>query len=109
MPHLRIPTPPFFPIVGLPPLPIAIFTPSPPTLEPPHAWPDYPLGAARDPPALGIAIDPANLLIRSTVPEGSGLSSSAALEVSAALAFLRGRSIDPLDLAKLCQRAERNY
>jgi galactokinase len=34
------------------------------------------------------------------------LSSSAALEVSAALALLRGRAIEPLDLARLCQRAE---
>jgi galactokinase len=57
----------------------------------------------------GFAIEPANLLIRSTVPEGSGLSSSAALEVSSALAFLRGRAIDPLDLARLCQRAEREF
>jgi galactokinase len=43
------------------------------------------------------------------VPEGSGLSSSAALEVASALAFLSGRAIDPLDLARLCQRAERDF
>jgi galactokinase len=43
------------------------------------------------------------------VPEGSGLSSSAALEVSSALAFLNGRDMDPLVLARLCQRAERNF
>ncbi len=48
-------------------------------------------------------------MIRSTVPEGSGLSSSAALEVSCALALLGGREFDPLELAKLCQRAERNF
>ncbi len=59
--------------------------------------------------ALGFAIQPANLLIRSTVPEGSGLSSSAALEVSSALAFLGGREVAPLELAKLCQRAEREF
>jgi galactokinase len=69
-------------------------------------WSDYPIGVARELARTGHAIEPANLLIRSTVPEGSGLSSSAALEVSAALAFLRGRAIDPLDLARLCQRAE---
>jgi galactokinase len=79
------------------------------SMQPSHAWTDYPLGVARELLALGIPIEPANLLIRSTVPEGSGLSSSAALEVSAALAFLRGRAIDPLDLARLCQRAERNF
>ena len=54
-------------------------------------------------------VEGANLLIRSTVPDGSGLSSSAALEVSSALALLAGREFDPLDLAKLCQRAERNF
>src|SRR5438067_706278 len=40
---------------------------------------------------------------------GRGLSSSAALEVSSALAFLRGRDLDKLRLAKLCQSAERNF
>jgi galactokinase len=69
-------------------------------------WTDYPIGVAQQLIAAGFAIEPANLLIRSRVPEGSGLSSSAALEVSSALAFLAGRSLPPLDLARLCQRAE---
>jgi galactokinase len=69
-------------------------------------WTDYPIGVAQQLTHSGYAIAPANLLIRSSVPEGSGLSSSAALEVSSALAFLFGRAIDPLDLARLCQRAE---
>jgi galactokinase len=69
-------------------------------------WSDYPIGVARELARAGYAIEPANLVIRSSVPEGSGLSSSAALEVSAALAFLRGRAMEPLDLARLCQRAE---
>jgi galactokinase len=78
-------------------------------LKPARHWTDYPIGVAQELLRAGFAIEPANLLIRSTVPEGSGLSSSAALEVSAALAFLAGRSLDPLDLARLCQRAERNF
>jgi len=78
-------------------------------LAPSHVWTDYPIGVARELLALGMAIEPADLLIRSTVPEGSGLSSSAALEVSSALAFLRGRPIDRLELSRLCQRAERNF
>jgi galactokinase len=69
-------------------------------------WSDYPIGVARELARAGYPAEPANILIRSSVPEGSGLSSSAALEVSAALAFLGGRSIDRLDLARLCQRAE---
>lgn len=80
-----------------------------PELKPTHRWTDYPLGVAHELIAAGFAIQPANLLVRSTVPEGSGLSSSAALEVSSALAFLAGRQLDPLELARLCQRAERNY
>lgn len=72
-------------------------------------WSDYPIGVIRELMRAGSDIGPANLLIRSTVPEGSGLSSSAALEVSSALAFLRGRSIDGLELARLCQRAEVNF
>ena len=76
---------------------------------PSHHWTDYPIGVAREVARRGFPIQPANLLIHSTVPEGSGLSSSAALEVSSALAFLGGREIAPLELAKLCQRAEREF
>src|ERR1017187_539038 len=78
-------------------------------LRPAHDWTDYPIGVAQEAVRAGFSVGPSNLLIRSTVPDGSGLSSSAALEVSSALAFLGGRPIDPLDLARLCQRAERNF
>jgi galactokinase len=78
-------------------------------LTPAHHWTDYPAGVAHQLHRVGVAIQPLNLLIRSTVPEGSGLSSSAAIEVSSALAFLVGRDLPPLDLARLCQRAEREF
>ena len=78
-------------------------------LAPAHHWTDYPIGVAREVARLGFAIQPANMLIRSTVPEGSGLSSSAALEVSSALAFLNGREVAPIELAKLCQRSEHEF
>jgi galactokinase len=42
--------------------------------------------------------------VESTVPLGAGLSSSAALEVSLALAF--GLRADPVAMARTCQRAE---
>ena len=71
-----------------------------------HHWTDYPIGVAHELIKAGFPIEPANLYIRSTVPEGSGLSSSAALEVSSALAFLNGRELQKLELARLCQRAE---
>ncbi len=79
------------------------------TLSPAHDWSDYPVGVARELIVAGFPIQPSNLLIVSTVPEGSGLSSSAALEVSSALAFLHGRALNPMELALLCQRAERNF
>lgn len=46
-----------------------------------------------------------------TVPFGSGLSSSAAIEVStiAALAVAAGEKIDPVEIALLAQKAEREY
>jgi galactokinase len=81
---------------------LADFTPA-------RHWTDYPIGVALEVMRLGYPIEPSNMLIRATVPEGSGLSSSAALEVSSALAFLAGRPIEPLELARLCQRAERNF
>jgi galactokinase len=78
-------------------------------LTPRRHWTDYPIGVAQELIRAGFPIAPANLLIRSTVPEGSGLSSSAALEVSSALALLGERRPPPLDLARLCQTAERNF
>jgi galactokinase len=78
-------------------------------LTPRRHWTDYCIGVAQELIRAGSALEPANLVVRSTVPEGSGLSSSAALEVSTALALLGGRRMAPLELARLCQRAERNF
>jgi galactokinase len=80
-----------------------------PNLKPANQWTDYPIGVARELIEAGFPLAPANLLIRSTVPEGGGLSSSAALEISTALAMLLGRPMDPVELAKLGQRAERRF
>ena len=77
--------------------------------EPRRDWSDYVVGVAREIARLGYALRGRDLLIHSTVPVGSGLSSSAALEVSSALALLDGQPIQPLDLALLCQRAEREF
>lgn len=50
----------------------------------------------------------ANILIRSDVPEGKGVSSSAALEVAAmtAIAHAFGIPMQPVELALLCQKVE---
>jgi galactokinase len=80
-------------------------------LEPAHSWSDYPLGVAAELQSLGHTLHGANLYIRSQVPIGAGLSSSAALEVSTGLALLHtsGIVLDRVPLALLCQRAENNF
>src|SRR5437870_12536765 len=80
-----------------------------PHLSPAHDWTDYIVGVARELLCAGYEVGPQSIRIHSTVPTGSGLSSSAALEVSTALAMLGDRPIEPLQLAQLCQRAEREF
>jgi galactokinase len=80
-----------------------------PRAEPTQHWSDYVIGVAKEIVALGLPIAPAELAIDATVPTGSGLSSSAALEVATAFALLAGRPLDKLLIARLCQRAERNF
>src|SRR4029077_12357372 len=71
------------------------------SVQPAREWTDYAVGVAQELVRAGVPVEGANLLIRSTVPDGSGLSSSAALGVASALAMLGGREFDPLELAKL--------
>jgi galactokinase len=78
-------------------------------LSPYRDWTDYVIGVGQQLVQAGFAIPPLSLHIDSSVPVGAGLSSSAALEVSSALALLNGRTIDKLQLAKLCQRAENRF
>jgi galactokinase len=75
------------------------------------AWSDYVLGVAHQLKRAGIALTGANLLLHSEVPVGSGLSSSAALEVASALALLSlsGKSLPLKQIAKLCQSAENEF
>jgi galactokinase len=78
-------------------------------LRPRHDWTDYVAGVASVLLEEGRALDGTELAISSSVPQGAGLSSSAALEVAAALALLRGAIPDPLTLAQWCQRAENEF
>lgn len=80
-----------------------------PSMRKTGAWVDYVLGVAREIARLGVELPPLRLEIDATVPTGSGLSSSAALEVSSALALLDGRELPKLEIARLCQRAEREF
>jgi galactokinase len=77
--------------------------------RPQDAWHDYVIGVAQQLVKAGIELSGSNLLIRSEVPVGSGLSSSAALEIGTAFALLNGRSMDPLEIATLGQRAETQF
>jgi len=72
-------------------------------------WSDYVIGVAQQLMAYGVTIEPLLLRIRSNVPEGSGLSSSAALEVSTAFALLQGRPFDKLEIVRLSRRAETDF
>jgi galactokinase len=72
-------------------------------------WSDYVVGVAQELSKAGIPIAGADVCITSQVPLGSGLSSSAALEISSAVAFLGGREMKPLNIALLGQRAESQF
>ncbi len=74
-------------------------------------WGKYVQGVALTLEASGYRLSGADLLIDSNVPLGAGLSSSAALEISAAFALSRlaGHAIDGMELAKIGQTAEHKY
>lgn len=78
--------------------------------EQPH-WTSYMAGVAALLRDRGAPFDGADFLIRSDVPVGAGLSSSAALEVATALACVRlsGEAIMSTELADLCRAAEHQY
>ena len=74
-------------------------------------WTDYPIGVVSILAGEGHKIPGFSLTLWGDVPLGSGLSSSAALEVVTALAVLSliGASYPGPVLARLCQRAENEY
>jgi galactokinase len=72
-------------------------------------WSDYVLGVAQQLQRAGVALSGADVYVWSTVPLGSGLSSSAALEISTAFALLGSRPMDPLEIAMVGQRAESQF
>ncbi|MDE2306358.1 MAG: galactokinase, partial [Gammaproteobacteria bacterium] len=74
-------------------------------------WSDYAIGVIRALRADGIPVCGADLSIDGEVPIGAGLSSSAALELAIAAAFvgIAGRRVEPRRLALLCQQAENEW
>jgi galactokinase len=73
--------------------------------SPQHDWSDYVVGIARE-LDLNRGYD---LMLETTVPLGAGLSSSAALEVSTALALGWQGELPSLELAQLCQRSDHRF
>jgi len=74
-------------------------------------WSDYPLGVIVTLAGEGHRIPGLSLSLLGDVPLGSGLSSSAAIEVATALAVtsLLGVDYPRPQLARLCQRAENEF
>ena len=74
-------------------------------------WGNYARGVVAGFLARGINPGGLDVLLHSTVPLGSGLSSSAALEVATAtlIEVVTGRKIDPVEKALLCQKAENDF
>ncbi|HEB61448.1 MAG TPA: galactokinase [Phycisphaeraceae bacterium] len=74
-------------------------------------WSNYMLGVVEQLRSRGMIDRNVNLLVTSDVPRGSGLSSSAALEVATAAAFmdLAQQAMERTDLARLCRAAENEF
>ncbi|MBM3477234.1 MAG: galactokinase, partial [Armatimonadetes bacterium] len=74
-------------------------------------WVNYVRGVATELERAGCALRGADLAIGGNVPVGSGVSSSAAIELAASLVLLTvaGASMPRPDLALLCQRAENHF
>lgn len=74
-------------------------------------WSNYPFGVAWALEGAGKRLRGASILVSGDVPLGSGLSSSAAIEVAVGFALLHqsGHAIDRVVLAKLCQKAENDF
>ncbi len=82
------------------------------SISPVAGWRAFARGAVGELRAAGCALVGARLEITGSVPRGSGLSSSAALEVALCLALLAVADIAPperLDLARLCSRVENEW
>lgn len=74
-------------------------------------WSDYARGVAVVLARAGHRLSGADLLIDADLPLGAGLSASAAFEVAVGYALLAvsGLSVDKVELAKICQRAENEF
>src|SRR5690242_11404570 len=76
-------------------------------------WRDFVRGAVGELASAGVELGGAEVTIEGSVPQGAGLSSSAALEVGLCLALLAlagaGERRDPVELARMCSRIENEW
>jgi len=74
-------------------------------------WSDYPAGVLWSLREEGVDLGGFSMTLAGDVPLGAGLSSSASVEVAAAMAMLAQAnvSLDLKTLARLCRRAENEY
>ncbi len=80
-------------------------------------WGNYQLGVADELQKAGYKIMGCDLMFDDKVPLGSGLSSSAAIEIATAIALVslgdkeygRSKEINKIEMAKITQLAEHNY
>jgi galactokinase len=81
--------------------------------EPAPGWRAFVRGTVAELTHAGYALEPSRLDIESDLPQGSGLSSSAALEAALCLALLalagEAEPADRRELAKLCSRVENEW
>jgi galactokinase len=87
------------------------FDPSDEGRWPDGDWGNYPKGVAVGLRRAGVPIAGADLLVDGNLKPGCGLASSAALEVATALALLglAGADMAPVEIARLCRRAEHEF
>lgn len=76
-----------------------------------ESWLNYPVGVLSSYRDQGIPCPGFDVAIDTDLPPGAGLSSSAALETTFALIIekLTGNTLDVIERAKICQRAEHKY
>ena len=76
-----------------------------------HPWANYIRGVCAQFLAAGRTLQGMDMVLQGNIPQGGGLSSSAALEVGAALLIneLHRLGMDKVELVKLSQRAENEF
>ncbi|MFZ2096661.1 MAG: galactokinase [Anaerolineales bacterium] len=79
--------------------------------KPLPGWAYYPAGVAWALQQAGLNLPGMQVVYRSDVPIGAGLSSSAAVEVAFATTWqaISAWQVEKLELAKICQKAENEY